>query len=203
MTSEYMSTSEFLYSTGWCCWWSTEVEEEDEAIRTGKVKLLLNLFSSFLALSGWPSKLKNSLGFAPPPLCIFETSEFWFWSGLFSRLSGLNNSLASSERPVRALKKDSPFGHLMSFSCSLTISSIRFSDEWGRRNMCSSLACGNPSLPEFEKLGEESIEVADGSGLCPQLKSWAGGRIGGMGDCFEGSEEAEEVFLVEEKSWER
>lgn len=69
--------------------------------------------------------------------------------------------------------------------------------------MCvSSLVCGNPSLAEFGKLGEESIVVAGGSGLWPQLKSGAGGRIG-IGDCFEGSEEVEELFLVEEKSWER
>lgn len=68
--------------------------------------------------------------------------------------------------------------------------------------MCvSSLVCGNPSLA-VGKLGEESIEVAGGSGLWPQLKSGAGERIG-IGDCFEGSEEEEELFLVEEKSWER
>lgn len=46
------------------------------------------------------------------------------------------------------------------------------------------------------------MEVADGSDLWPQLKMGGGGRLG-MVDCLEGSEEEEEVFLVEEKSWER
>jgi len=216
MTSEYTPDSGFLYSTGWCWWWSTDVED-DEVILAGKVKLLLNLFSIFLALSGWQSKLKNSLGFIPPALFIFEASEFgfglfpsriWGWwlrSPLFPKLSGLNKSLASSARPVRALKKDKPLGHLMSFSCSPIISSIRVSDEWGRINIWgSSLACGNPSLAAgFWKFCEESKEVAaDGSGLWPQLKRGCVERVG-IADCLVGIEEEEEVFLVDEKSWER
>ena len=46
------------------------------------------------------------------------------------------------------------------------------------------------------------MEVAEESGLWPQLKSGGGGLIG-MVDGFEGTEVDEEVFLVEEKSWER
>ena len=70
--------------------------------------------------------------------------------------------------------------------------------------MCvSSLACGNPSLaPGFGKFGEGIMEFGDGSGRCAQLKSGEGGRMG-IADCFEGIEVEEEVFRVEENSWER
>lgn len=218
MTSGYIPPSEFLYSTP-CCWWwwwcSIEVDEDDEATLAGKVKLLLNL-SIFLAPSEWLSKLKKSLGLASPEFCIMleelgcwsrEWWWLWFWSpSLLPKLSGLNKSLASSVLPVRALKKDKPLGHFMSFSCSPIMSSIRAvsDDAWGMRNKCvSSLACGNPSLAACcWKLGDDSREVAGLSGLWPQLKSGGGGRIG-MVDSFEGIEVEEEEFLVEEKSWER
>jgi len=71
--------------------------------------------------------------------------------------------------------------------------------------MCvSSLVCGKPSLAACcWKLGEDSIEEGEDSGLWPQLKSGGGGLIGMVEDGFEGSEVDEDVFLVEEKSCER
>ena len=211
MTSGYIPPSEFLYCTPCCWWWSIEVDEDDEATLAGRVKLLLNL-SIFLASSWLLSKLKNSFGLVALAFCMLEASELgfwlrgwcWVWSpGLLPKVSGLNKSLASSVLPVRALKKDKPLGHFMSFSCSPIMSStLALSDDaWGMRNMFAS-SLGNPSLAVCcWKLGEDNMEVAEESGLWPQLKS--GGGLIGMVDGFEGREVEEEVFLVEEKSWER
>lgn len=187
---------EFLYSPLACWWWwSIEVEDEDETTLAGRVKHLLNL-STFLVPSDWPSKLKNSFGFATLAFC---TAEVGF------ALSWLNKSLASSDLPVSTLKIDNPFGHFMSFSCSLIMSPILTcsDDAWGMRNIwVSSLACGNPILAACWKVGEGSNEVADPIGLWPQLRDGGGGLIG-MVDGFEGREVEEEVLLVEEKSCER
>lgn len=174
---------------------SSEVEEDEEAILAGKVKLLLNLFSIFLTPSEWLSKLKNSFE------CKFEAdadpSEFIF--GLLE--SPIRSLLASSARPVRAWKKVNPFGHLMSFSWFSIIFPIWcwLSAEWGRRNMWGS---------SFGKLSLEALCWNAGEGRSdgfwlPQLKIGGGGRIWGA-DCFEGMDEVDEVlFLFEEKSWER
>ena len=66
----------------------------------------------------------------------------------------------------------------------------------------SSLACGYPSRAEFWKVGAGRTELVEGRGLGPQLKRGSGGRVK-TGGCFEGTEEEELVFLVEEKSWDR
>lgn len=68
--------------------------------------------------------------------------------------------------------------------------------------MCvSSLPGGYASLGLLWKAGEARTEAADWRGLWPQLKMEGGGREG-IADCLEGTQEGE-VFLVEEKSWDR